>query len=339
MLLVSLTLLWCGFAAEWPIPADEHDLQGLHAFVRWPDTSDTLRTVLLLFHGCNGRGSDWFRLPEEVRFLRAAIARGIALVSFTRPPTQSTAENFCWPSHGTDFEDAVDLVQDGVRRVLRSKTSHRPRLVFLGASSGGLFVSRMLNAWLNKWKEVGQVAAFLSVVSPTSLVRSAELVEEPREGFPASAFVYMPRDQTFASEAAIKTVVRSLQRVGVPAKVWPVAPRALTAQNLTEQLECGGVYLQEFAASRFIEALTDLGLVEAGEVLEDPRKFPWQRALGLLKEIQPESDKEHRRRCVEELLNRAWAQHEFGLTEIEEEVLDWLADVDTPLEVSNKQEL
>ena len=49
------------------------------------------------------------------------------------------------------------------------------------------------------------------------------------------------------------------------------------------------------------------------QVAADPRHFPWHRAIRLLDKKLPLKALEHLRSCVSELLNRAWAQHDFGM--------------------------
>ncbi len=46
------------------------------ARVAWPLEEVSPPAILLLFHGCRRDGADWFRLPEEVRFSRAAEVYG-----------------------------------------------------------------------------------------------------------------------------------------------------------------------------------------------------------------------------------------------------------------------
>ncbi|CAJ1455149.1 unnamed protein product [Effrenium voratum] len=169
-----------------------------------------------------------------------------------------------------------------------------------------------------------QISAFLSVVSPTSFVRKGELLQAPGETFPRTGLAYMPKDVSFASEEATTTLLGSLQNLGVAAKAWAVHPRRLTPADFADRFRSAGLVIQDHAVERFIEALSDLGLVDGGEVLDDPRRFPWERAISLLNKDTPPASRKLRLRCAEELLNRAWAQHEFALADIASEVLDFL---------------
>eukprot|EP00439_Symbiodinium_sp_Y106_P033750 s3850_g4.t1 len=287
-----VALLWRCCAKEWPVYADMHEIAGLQAFSNWPASANT---VFVLFHGCNNGGSEWFQKPEEVIFLRAVLARSAAILAFTNPVHDGS---FCWPnSDGSDFEDVAAAILNGARRIFQSKTTIPLDLIFVGASSGGTFAL-----------DAQPIACCLGYANEHLLVRTpspevedshgegsdhktgrswarwwlffrwnSKLVGHPRSDFPATGIIYMPRDVSFASEAAVAQLLLSLKRMNVAAKAWPVGPRKLTASDFLRSLN-------EASVSRFIEALTDLGLVEAEEVVADPRRFPWQRTLVALRE-------------------------------------------------------
>ena len=128
--------------AEWPLPAEQHELHGVQTFVHWPGR---VEAVLLLFHGCNNQGSDWFQKPEEVIFLREATSRANALIAFTTPRHRG---NFCWPNadgDSDDFETSVTMIYRATAALLQMKAKpngKKPTLVLVGASSGGVFARR-----------------------------------------------------------------------------------------------------------------------------------------------------------------------------------------------------
>ena len=134
-LLWMVKLLWSCNAEEWPIPAKKHHLaNGLTAFTNWPADATI---ALLLFHGCNNEGGDWFQKPEEVAFLQAALARRIAIVAYSNPMHNG---NFCWPSaDGSHFEQVSAMIIHGTREILQAEAQILLSLVFVGASSGGSF--------------------------------------------------------------------------------------------------------------------------------------------------------------------------------------------------------
>lgn len=307
-----------------PILMEQQDLSGVKTFVNI--SGESVKTMMVLFHGCNNQGHDWFQKPEEIVFLHKAILRKIAVVAFTNPRHRG---NFCWPSPDEEyFLEATNLLHRALLELLDSlKKPPKPlvvssvSLILVGASSGGIFASRLPAIWRNKLLNLAQVTAFLSVVSPTSFVRKTQLLEQPGADFPPTGLVYMPRDTTFASEEAIETFLGSLHQAGVAAKAWALAPQQLTAETLIASLQIAGIFVEDKAVQKFIEALTDLGLLMDGEVIEDPRRIPWRRAVALLDAGVQGHSRQHRHRCLEEVLNRAWAQHEFGM---DAEVIDWL---------------
>eukprot|EP00438_Fugacium_kawagutii_P014660 Skav226502 [mRNA] locus=scaffold4305:123067:126922:- [translate_table: standard] len=205
-------------------------LQGVETFVNWStEQSECMQCIMVLFHGCNNQGHHWFQKPEEISFLDQVFSHQISVVAFTTPRHRG---NFCWPSpdESSEFQDATDLISNALADLLKLKAESSGEqwmtspLILVGASSGGNF------AWKARFFRSDlflQVAAFLSVVSPTSFVRNGELLEEPGPAFPPTAsqtyvtrqgVVYMPKDKTFASEEAIATLLRSLRTAGVAAK-------------------------------------------------------------------------------------------------------------------------
>lgn len=325
-----------------PVPAVREMLGEVDTYVAWPSsTKSPPPAVAVLFHGCNCQGSDWFRKPEEVHFLNAAQARGLAVVAFTSPRHLG---NFCWANQGTEeFEEAADGVLEALLKVLeqhRSEEAGPMPLLLVGGSSGGNFASLLPPRWSKSGRLDGlaKISAFLCVISPTSYVRRGfqdhDFVgQPPPSDYPPTGFVYMPRDTAWASQAAITLVQETLMAQNIPSKAWPILPSPISAQLVARSLRSANVPVADEAAAKFTETLQQLGLLTAkGEVLSDPRRFPWHRAAWMLAEGQdfPKGDRnadpmrEHRIRCVEEVLNRGYAQHEFASQGIADEVWDWL---------------
>ncbi|CAE8680764.1 unnamed protein product, partial [Polarella glacialis] len=338
-------VLASGSSSKFPVPAEQDVLNGVETFISWPESASSggrPPAALLLFHGCSNSGADWFRKPEEIQFLRAAQRRGLALLAFTTPVHLG---NFCWPSPGGEkgdegFEAAASGVRGALAEVLKARLpteggSALP-LLLVGGSSGGSFASRLPEHWqraeANETLGVGKVSGLLVVISPTAFVRRGELEGRPPPDYPPTGLVFMPRDTSFASEGSVALAATALLAAGVPTKAWPVGPRPLSSESLAAQLRSAGVDVKDEGASKFLEALVELGLVhESGQVLSDPRRFPWHRVswklteglVGQRPDRSADPNREHRVRCVEELLNRAWAQHEFAAGDIADEVLDW----------------
>lgn len=324
--------------SQYPVPVEVEVIKGVETLVSWP-LSPHPQAVILLFHGCYCQGADWFRKPEEVRFTRVAQALGIPLVAFTNPRHLG---NFCWPSQSSDFEAAADSVRDALAQILRRRLPEGAqgselRLLLVGGSSGGNFASRLTSRWDGEdgqeLKGFAKIAALIMVVSPTHLVQRGQLEAKPPGDFPPTGFVYMPRDKGFASKAAIEVAMGLFRDIGVPSQAWAVGPFPVRYGEFATSLREAGVAVQDSAAMNFCEELTQLGLLaQDGEVLEDPRLFPWHRVswrltegLGL-SDRSADPEREQRIRSVEELLNRAWAVHEFAIgdTELAKEVIGWL---------------
>ena len=311
----------CAAEAPFLLTSPERSvLHGVHVWESWPSTGSSWPpAAILLFHGCANTAATWFEKPEEARFVGAAQRRGLALLAFTTP---RHAGNFCWPGRdadGGDFEAAAEGVRAALVEAVRMRQGAIARplpLLLVGGSSGGTFLSHLILRWASGADAEGllRIAALASVVSPTGFDR------ELKPTHPPTAFVYMPRDTTFASEANIAKMRQALGALGVPTVAWAVAPRPLTVASLAASLRGVGIATEASAAERFCLVLAELGLVDldSGELLEDPRHFPWSRALGALGRPG-----RRLREAVEELLNRAWAQHEFA-GDVSEELLDWL---------------
>lgn len=326
-------------------------LGGVETLIAWPKVPGAdpatsqyrPKAGVVFFHGCTNRAQDWFSKPEEVRFLKAVQRRGLALLAFTTPRHSG---NLCWPSPDGEGDRDFLFAVEATKKALVEAVSERLQkggegdaglpLILVGGSSGGTFASRLPSLWARGGGRalhgVAWIAGLLSVVSPTALVRRG-VADGPAPTFhhPPTAFVYMPRDVSFASERAITVAMERLDVAGVEVKAWAVGARPLLPQDLETQLREVGLTIEDGAAAQFCGALESLGLLgDGGEVMEDPRRFPWHRAAWHLapkdrhQDLSADPQRELRARSVEELLNRAYAQHEFAAAEIADEVLDWL---------------
>ena len=140
---LSILMMFTSCNGE-PVPMDHLTLHGVETFVNWSKEQEDqeVTTLMLLFHGCNNQGYDWFRKPEEISFLREALSHTISLVAFTTP---RHGGNFCWPSEGSEFEEVRDLIGKALLELLQLKAktasmaSSASSLILVGASSGGNF--------------------------------------------------------------------------------------------------------------------------------------------------------------------------------------------------------
>ena len=119
------------FSAQ-KIDSEELTVAGVSTFSKWSEDSQEL---MLLFHGCQNQGSDWFQLPLELLFLRTVMSKQISLLAFTTPEHNG---NWCWPSEGKPLEDVLEQITSALLELLRSRKSFF-HLILVGASSGGLF--------------------------------------------------------------------------------------------------------------------------------------------------------------------------------------------------------
>ena len=65
------------------IPFTKRVIDDVDVYWATPATGKPMRGALLLFHGCSHSGTVWFMNPEEVIVLRAALAKGLAVMSFS----------------------------------------------------------------------------------------------------------------------------------------------------------------------------------------------------------------------------------------------------------------
>jgi hypothetical protein len=241
------------------------------------------RAVLLLFHGCNHAGVDFFRLLEERAIVASLIDRGFAAVAFT----SSDRLSGCWSD--------IDLAS-----VKRSFTrlgfeSSLPTFAF-GASSGGSFVTI-----LPRSVPVDGVIVEISPGDPSATDLSVP-----------TAFIYMERDVSWASKTAVEDVRKRLAGKGVPSEAFEVRPFKLGRQTFSEKLS---EFFDNETSRWLFDTLVKRKFIGVdGALEEDPRRSEIVSAtidllkeksmvetnvLGLLKEN------------IVELFNAAWGYHEM----------------------------
>lgn len=265
----------------------------------------TPRGVLLILHGCSHRATDsWPKsdacpectgLPIETRVVAAALARNWAVAAVTSHNRRSG----CWSQRDID---RIAKATGYVRRV----TNAGPATVSLGASSGGS----------------------IAVLVPGAVACVAQIMASPLEldaRHPPTRFVHMSRDTHRA--AMIQHQVAALRERGVDAAELIVEPEPLSADALFRRgAGPGGAVLpSREMAERAFSALRDGGFVDAsGFLVDDPRRTNWRDAVrpvvpeavdSLVADASP----------VSEILNVAWARHEFTDAHLEES-LDWLGE-------------
>jgi hypothetical protein len=303
---LAATLLWLLIA---PARTVSMELAGTRTLVDdeievvYQAPASTPRGVLLILHGCSHRATDaWPKsekcpectgLPIETRVVAAALTRNWAVAAVTSHNRRSG----CWSQRDID---RIAKATAYVRRV----TNAGAATVSLGASSGGS----------------------IAVLVPGAVACVAQIMASPLEldaRHPPVRFVHMSRDTHRA--AMIRHQVSVLKERGVDAAELIVEPKPLSATALFRRgTGPGGAVLpSREMAERAFSALRDGGFVDAsGFLVDDPRRTNWRDAVrpvvpeavdSLVADASP----------VSEILNVAWARHEFTDAHLEES-LDWL---------------
>ncbi|CAF0763546.1 unnamed protein product [Adineta steineri] len=182
--------------------------------------------LLLIFHGCSRTANDWFNTIERQRIIGAAIDLGYGCLAF-----QATDDfSRCW-SNEVDMSsnNDVEMVWTGLKGFYNEypKLESLPRFTF-GSSSGGIFSS--IFAINPRYKIQGQII-FISIVLP-------EIVQTrvKKEGYPPTAWIYMPRDIEFASEARINDSKRVFAEENIPHISYIIEPLCVTSTIFHERI-------------------------------------------------------------------------------------------------------
>jgi dienelactone hydrolase len=259
-------------------------------------------SVLLVFHGCGHGAKDWFELPEERRIVKWALWTGFMVVA---PSSQDREDSKCWsaawPPHANP--DVLAL-RDALPKFFERESLsgvNTPHMYALGASSGGVFST--------VFARVFPLVAQVVMVAPGSLEALSSHLPDLVES-PATAFVYMPRDQVWASEKAVSEAVGILQSRRVEAVTFSCLPHPLTPTYLAERID--GVS-PEFS-SKFFQIAMSLGFLDPhGFLRRDPRRTELATSVLAKMEDEPEAVK-HRIHLVDSVsqeMNVLFGEHEM----------------------------
>jgi hypothetical protein len=252
-----------------------------------------LKGVVLLFHGCNHDGQDFFRILEERAIVAGLMQRDFAAVAFTSKNRASR----CWSSAD------IPLVKSSFERL-----GFDPRLpVFaFGASSGGGFVT-MLPPTI-------PVDGVIPEIAPGS--RDAG----DRLSVPA-VFIYMSGDHHFASKEAITATREKLKARNIPNEAFEVRPFKLPPFIFREKLP---EWFDDKQSQKLFDFLLKGKFVdESGQLQRDPRRTQIvDDSMKLLLEegIVKETDKTLVKDNLVELFNAAWAVHELTRENVKEAI-------------------
>ncbi|KAI2497722.1 hypothetical protein MHU86_16764 [Fragilaria crotonensis] len=167
------------------------------------DINHKVKGILVFFHGCNHGGQDFFYLPEDRLVAKAALDRGLAVLSITSADRGSG----CW-SRKRDSKDLSTVFTTWIQTVQLSEDLPR---IGMGASSGGAFLFAAY--------KVLKFKAMASYIMTASFSR--EDTSSPVTTLPATAFVYMPRDEHSKIDSSSD---KELTELGVSNRAWSVDP-------------------------------------------------------------------------------------------------------------------
>lgn len=217
--------------------------------------------------------------------VRLATERGYAVLA---PSSQSGS---CWVEEVDAAHISSLLRHEDIAPFLRSGLC----LTVFGASSGGVMATMLPAIVPNIQLVVPQIAAPREP-EPFAMALG-------RDGrLPDVAYLYQQRD-TYTKASAHKMVEWLRQRGGW-ASAWEQRACAVDAAFWEDRLRVGpGV------ASRLAAALAGAGLLNAeGELLEDPRRSPWRRALKVVADAEPRGTPAVlMRRPIRRTLQVSWA--------------------------------
>ncbi|CAD7974733.1 unnamed protein product [Amoebophrya sp. A25] len=264
--------------------------------------------LLLLFHGCTHQAGDWTFLPEEQKFLKVAQKEfQLGYLAFETP--LGDMANWCWPSD----PNGVKTVADDVRAELALLKQKRPeykqliadkKVYCVGGSSGGNVIG-LLGA---EYPDLctGGFAFYVSPggLSDEKIASSAHLKERP------VVWVYMGKDSSFASLPRISRAKEAWCGKGDSdkdslCKVMNIEPRPLSADEF--------VAISAEKGAKWFSELQDMEYLKPdGHAKRDPRSDPGWAGRFFSRPALKNQEKMRAKMAIEELLNRAWASHEFA---------------------------
>ena len=310
---------------------DVHDdnVGGMQVHWAVPPGGAPLQGIMVLFHGCTHAGEDWFALPEELRIVNAVLSRGLAAVAFTSTDRSSGCWDTTWPPRTNIDAQLVahSLSQLGVQLAMAAQGATRGPdgmitmtsfklggklpVYALGASSGGTFASFMPLVTPLVGTAVYISPGHPKVVADAGAVRKA--------GLQSAVLLYMPRDDRWASAAAVSALSTALVEAGVPrVRTVEAHPQAVTAALLEARLPG----LTAGGARAIVQQFQDQGvLTRAGDLTDDPRGFNFVELLSPVREAVP--DDTGFLPALVEVLQMCYGQHELTSAHIDT-VLDAL---------------
>jgi hypothetical protein len=299
--------------------------------------------TVLLFHGCNHDGIDWFELPEEKRIVKYLLQTGFVVVSVS---SDDRTESKCWDTYddGSGSIDVDRIVATIPILFKEMEQKHNVTLTDLplygiGASSGGDFVSVLQNHLkfhgINVMISPGSQRAWMALMKEADDDRGRNRTSTSPPPI-RIAFVYMPNDTRWASEQRITYNVREYLS-NIPVQTYRCGPVPVTTNLLVERIEG----LSTESANIVIRGLVRLNIIgviseepnksdgnndddDGGAVLmEDPRRVWDQIEQILVNDVHAEPSL-LMIESIREVLNVAYAYHELTSEHVGKVVQFWL---------------
>lgn len=291
------------------------------------NTND-IKGVVLLLHGCNRDGMDWFLYPEEQIIVNHILSLSLAAIAISSPKRTGSR---CWNTKlpldvNPDLEQVSKAINqffeiklpimhtrqqhqhhqeqpnDNVVEVIRKTKSYLP-LYAIGASSGGYFIP-MLHHKI-------PLDGMICQISASPLFRTMENI-------PPTVLIYMVHD-FHANEIIVSSIIQDIKN------------NQQQETNLIKDFAC---HPKPITTEWFINIIPTLSLIDAQTIINDllpldehtdfllsnPRSF-WSKIVN--KEPIRSLDTITQLSIMEEL-NVAFAQHEIT-SDFVEEAMDFIA--------------
>ena len=271
-----------------------------------------IKGAVLLFHGCNRNGMDWFEYPEEQIIVNHLLSLSLAAIAISSPDRTGSR---CWNGKSDlkkvstalnqYFETKLPIMQSNKQQDQHENTetwqtkSHLP-LYAIGASSGGYFIPLLHN-------EI-PLDGMICQISASPLFRTMEY-------FPPTVLIHMVHD-SHANEKTISSIIKEVHnKPENQNKITSYAchPKAITSESLK-----GRVPTLSITDAEEVKDL--LPLDEHGFLVSNPRSI-WSSIVK--KKPTTRLDKTTQLSLQEEL-NVAFAQHEIT-SDFVEEAMDFIS--------------
>eukprot|EP00435_Cladocopium_sp_Y103_P045084 s414_g12.t2 len=282
----------------------------------WQRPDGAVKGVFFIAHGCKHQGPDVFTevtetgaefkecaqskfgkclgLPEEVNLRRYALSRGYVVMSVSG----GSGVQSCW--YGARDVPKVAKAVAHVRQ--EEKLGPEMPLFALGASSGGDFVGLLPGA--ESSSGLGKLACIVPEIMPVDSTVNTNV---------PTLFIHMPRDKRTA--AGVQENIQDLKSRNVRVSEIRAEPQKVTEEFLTKCVDAK-------KAEQLVKAYQEGGIIDSdGFLTNDGRTRFWtattEKVLGTEKDsLVPDES------CMSELMNVAWAMHEFT-SQFAKEVFDF----------------